>query len=85
MMGSTCLFTNLCPEVQELLARFIQEEFTPLLLPDSAVNCPSPEAWLLAIRRVDPVLHYSLAPDPLIRICADDYSRVRAQLQVELS
>ena len=75
-------FSSLCPTVQALVIRLIQEEFTPCLsLP---INAPEP-AWARAIALADPTLLYCTAEVPTVRICPESYQLLRECLQRELT
>lgn len=70
-------FTSLCPTVQALVIRLIQEEFTLLL---SLPTHLSEAAWARAVTQVDPTLLYCTAAEPTIRICPDSYEQLRVNL-----
>jgi hypothetical protein len=75
-------FTSICPAIQRLVARLIQEEFTPLL----ALSGDLPEsAWVRAVTLADPTFLYCTAGDPAIRICPDSYQPLRECLLRELT
>ena len=75
-------FSSLCPTVQALVIRLIQEEFTPHL--SFPTNAPEP-AWARAIAQADPTLFYCTAEEPTIRICPESYQQLRECLQRELT
>ena len=74
-------FSSICPNVQVLVIRLIQEEFTPLL----PFSIQAPEAaWAQAIALADPTFLYSTAEEPTIRICPESYKQLRELLEREL-
>ncbi|KAA9325099.1 hypothetical protein F0P96_20595 [Hymenobacter busanensis] len=75
-------FSSLCPTVQALVIRLIQEEFTPLL-PLSA-EMPA-AAWARAVALADPTLLYCTAQEPVIRLCPESYEQLQEHLQQELT
>lgn len=75
-------FSSLCPTVQALVIRLIQEEFTPYL----SFSTDVPEsAWARATALADPTLLYCTAEEPTIRICPESYQQLRECLQRELT
>ncbi|RPD43938.1 hypothetical protein DNI29_22770 [Hymenobacter sediminis] len=74
-------FSSLCPTVQALVIRLIQEEFTPLLPLSAEVPAA---AWTRAVALADPTLLYCTAQEPVIRLCPESYEQLRACLQREL-
>lgn len=70
-------FSSICPTVQALVIRLIQEEFTPLLSLSTDV---SEADWARAVALVNPTLLYCTAAEPAIRICPDSYEQLRADL-----
>ena len=75
-------FSSICPHVQTLVVRLIQEEFTPLL---TLATTPAEAAWVRAIKLVDPNLLYCTDHEPTIKICPDSYQQMLAHLQRELA
>ncbi|RAK62430.1 hypothetical protein DLM85_23800 [Hymenobacter edaphi] len=74
-------FSSICPTVQALVIRLIQEEFTPLLNLAAEV---SEAAWVRAVALADPTLLYCTAQEPAIRLCPESYQQLLACLQREL-
>lgn len=74
-------FSSICPNVQALVIRLIQEEFTPLL---NLIAEVSEDAWARAVALADPTLLYCTAQEPAIRLCPESYEQLRACLQREL-
>lgn len=74
-------FSSICPTVQALLIRLIQEEFTPLL--PFASEAPV-AAWVRAITLADPSFLYCAAQEPVIRICPESYKQLQEYLEQEL-
>jgi 2-hydroxychromene-2-carboxylate isomerase len=74
-------FSSLCPTVQALVIRLIQEEFTPLLNLAAEV---SEAAWARAVALADPTLLYCTAQEPVIRLCPESYQHLLDCLQHEL-
>ncbi len=75
-------FSSICPTVQGLVIRLIQEEFTPLL---SFSAEPREPAWARAVALADPTFLYCTAAEPAIRICPESYQQLRECLQRELT
>jgi hypothetical protein len=77
-----CRYSSICPTVQALVIRLIQEEFTPLL----SLSTEAPEsAWSRAIALADPSFLYCTAQEPTIRLCPESYPLLRECLQRELT
>ncbi|UOQ75227.1 hypothetical protein [Hymenobacter cellulosilyticus] len=75
-------FSSICPTVQALVIRLIQEEFTALL----NLTAEVPEvAWARAVVLADPILLYCTAQEPAIRLCPESYQQLLACLQQELT
>ncbi|RSK38948.1 hypothetical protein [Hymenobacter perfusus] len=77
-----CRFSRICPTVQALVIRLIQEEFTPLL--SLSTEAPA-SAWSRAVALADPSFLYCTAQEPTIRICPESYPMLRECLQRELA
>lgn len=75
-------FSSICPTVQQLVIRLIQEEFTPLLSLSADV---SEAAWARAVALADPTFLYCTAAEPAIRLCPESYQQLQALLQHELT
>ncbi|WP_187317130.1 hypothetical protein [Hymenobacter sp. BT190] len=74
-------FSSICPAIQLLVIRLIQEEFTPLL----SLSADIPQAdWARAVALVDPTFLYCTAAEPTVRICPQSYEQLRERLQQEL-
>ncbi|MBC6609070.1 hypothetical protein H8B13_19785 [Hymenobacter sp. BT188] len=75
-------FSSICPTVQGLVIRLIQEEFTPLLFLSAE---PQESDWFRAVALADPTFLYCTAQEPTVRICPESYRKLLACLQRELA
>jgi hypothetical protein len=75
-------FSSICPTVQALVIRLIQEEFTPSLSLSADV---SEAAWARAVALADPTFLYCTSAEPTIRLCPESYQQLQALLQRELT
>ncbi|GAA4389397.1 hypothetical protein GCM10023186_36690 [Hymenobacter koreensis] len=75
-------FSSICPTVQKLVIRLIQEEFTPYLSLSADV---SEAAWARAVALADPTFLYCTAAEPTVRLCPESYEQLLKSLQQELT
>lgn len=75
-------FSSICPAIQTLVVRLIQEEFTPYLSLSADVSAT---AWARAVALADPTFLYCTAAEPTVRLCPESYQQLQALLQRELT
>lgn len=71
-------FSSLCPTVQALVIRLIQEELRPFLQVPPAVTS---EAWAQAIEAADPTLFCQYTDIFTIKICPESRPQLLLRMQ----